>query len=66
MTPADAFTVAQAVGRSHDRLGKAEGCAFHVAAAELRSTDPDALARAIACERAQGRAASAERWFVGS
>ncbi|MBX3222179.1 MAG: FecR domain-containing protein [Labilithrix sp.] len=65
LTPADAFTVAQAVGRSHDRLGKAEGCAFHVAAAELRSTDPDALARAISCERAQGRPASAERWFVG-
>lgn len=65
LTPADAFTVAQAVGRSHDRLGKAEGCAFHVAAAELRSTDPDALARAIACERAQGRAASAARWLAG-
>ncbi|MBX3217940.1 MAG: hypothetical protein KF850_38395, partial [Labilithrix sp.] len=65
LTPADAFTVAQAVARSHDRLGTAEGCAFHVAAAELRSTDADALARAIACERAQGRATSADRWFVG-
>ena len=36
LTPADAFAVAQAVGRSYDRLGKPEGCAFHVAAAELR------------------------------
>jgi hypothetical protein len=61
----DAFTIAQAVGRSYDRLGKPEACAFHVAAAELRSTDPDALARVVACERAQGRAASAERWLSG-
>ncbi|MBN9165412.1 MAG: hypothetical protein J0I07_30900, partial [Myxococcales bacterium] len=65
LTPADAFAVAQAVGRSYDRLGKAEGCAFHVAAAELRGSDPDALARAITCERAQGRAGAAERWLAG-
>lgn len=65
LSSADAFTVAQTVGGSYDRLGKPEGCAFHVAAAELRPTDPDALARAISCERAQGRGRSAERWLVG-
>ncbi|MDF2698360.1 MAG: hypothetical protein K0S65_6744 [Labilithrix sp.] len=62
---ADAYTIAQTVGRSYDRLGKAEGCAFWVTAAELRPTDPDALAHAVTCERAQGRSAAAERWFVG-
>lgn len=61
----DAFTIAQAVGRSYDRLGRAEGCAFHVASAELRPADSDALARAISCERAQGRTVSADRWLVG-
>ncbi len=65
LTPADAYTVAQAVGRSYDRLGRPEGCSFHVAAASLRATDPEALSQAIACERGQGRAASAERWLVG-
>jgi hypothetical protein len=65
LTPSDAFTVAQAVGRSYDRLGKAEACAFHVAAAELRGSDAEAVARAVICERAQGRGASADRWLVG-
>ncbi len=65
LTAADAFVVAQQVARSYDRLGKPESCAFHVAAAELRSTDADAVARAISCERAQGRASSADRWLVG-
>jgi hypothetical protein len=62
----DAFALAQAVGRSYDRLGRPEACAFHAAAAELRPTDTDALARVVACERTQGRAASAERWLAGS
>jgi len=64
LTPADALTIAQAVGRSYDRLGKVEACAFHVAAAELRSTDPEAIARAVTCERAQGRGGSADRWLA--
>ncbi len=64
LTPAEAFTLAQAVGRSYDRLGRAEACAFHVAAAELRSSDAESVARAVACERAQGRARSAERWLA--
>ena len=65
LTPADAFAIAQAVGRSHDRFGRPEACVFHVAAAELRGSDPDALARAVACERAQGRTAAGERWLAG-
>ena len=64
LTPADAFTFAQAVARSYDRIGKPEACAFHVAAAELRSTDPEAVVRAVTCERAQGRGASADRWLA--
>jgi hypothetical protein len=65
LTPADAAALALAVGRSYERLDRPEGCAFFVTAAELRPTDPDALARAISCERAQGRAGSADRWLVG-
>ena len=64
LTPADAFTIAQTLGRSYDRLGKAEACAFHVAAAELRATDPQAVARAVMCERAQGRSGAADRWLA--
>jgi hypothetical protein len=65
LSPADAFTIAQTVGRSYDRLGRPEGCAFHIAAAELRPTDPNAVARAILCERAQGKPASAGPWLAG-
>src|SRR5262249_37285908 len=65
LTSDDAFTLVQAVGRSYERLGKPEACSFFVAAAELRSTDATALARAVACERAQGRAESADGWAVG-
>jgi ferric-dicitrate binding protein FerR (iron transport regulator) len=61
----DAFTFAQAIGRSHDRLGKTEACAFHIAAAEMKSTDAEAVARAVTCERAQGRGAAADRWLSG-
>src|SRR5205823_9259094 len=48
-----------------ERLGKPESCAFSVTAAELRPNDADAVARAISCERAQGRARSADRWLTG-
>lgn len=65
LTPSEAFAIAQEVGRSYDRLDKPEACAFHVAAAELRGESADARARAIACERAQGRGRSAERWSDG-
>lgn len=65
LSSSDAFIVAQSVARSYDRLGRPEACAFHVTAGELRPTDPDAVARAVSCERAQGRSQSAERWLSG-
>ncbi len=62
LTPADAFTLAGNVARAYERVGRPEACAFAVTAAELRPTDVDAVARAVSCERAHGRARSAERW----
>ncbi|MFO0736120.1 MAG: VIT domain-containing protein [Labilithrix sp.] len=61
----EAYNVAQNVARSFERLGRPEGCAFHVAAAEMKPTDAEALMWAISCERQEGRAASADRWLVG-
>jgi hypothetical protein len=61
----DAYIVAQSVARSFERMGRPEGCAFHVAAAEMKPTDPEALMWAISCERQEGRTASADRWLVG-
>lgn len=65
MSRDDAFVLASTVARSYERLGRGEACAFRVTAAELRGTDNDAMARAVACERGQGRAVSAERWLAG-
>ncbi len=64
MSRDDAFVLATTVGRSYERLGRSEACAFQVTAAELRPTDTDAMARAVSCERRQGRSASAERWLA--
>lgn len=66
LSDADAFALAQAIGRSYERLGKGEACAFYVAAAELRGDRADARARAVACERARSRHGAAERWLAGS
>ena len=63
MSRDDAFVLATTVARSYERLGRSEACAFHVTAAEIRPTDTDTMARAVACERRQGRAASADRWL---
>jgi hypothetical protein len=65
MSRDDAFVLATTIARSYDRLGRGEACAFQITAAELRPSDTDALARAVACERRQGRARSAERLFDG-
>ncbi|MBX3231045.1 MAG: FecR domain-containing protein [Labilithrix sp.] len=65
LSNADAYTMAQTVARSFERMGRPEGCAFHIAAAEMKPADPEALGWAISCERAEGRSASAERWLVG-
>ncbi|MDB4947225.1 MAG: hypothetical protein JWP97_6759 [Labilithrix sp.] len=63
MSRDEAFLVATTVGRSYERLGRTEACAFHVTAAELRPADVDVMARAVACERRAGRDRSAERWL---
>lgn len=60
----DAFVLATTVARGFERAGRPEACAFSVTAAEIRPTDNDAVARAIACERSQGRAKAAERWLA--
>jgi hypothetical protein len=64
MSRDEAFVLATTVARSYERLGHREACAFQVTAAELRPTDTDAMARAVACERRQGRSSSAERWLA--
>jgi hypothetical protein len=64
MSRDDAFLLATTVARSFDRLGRTEACAFHVTAAEIRPTDTDAMARAVSCERRQGRGTSADRWLA--
>ena len=64
MSRDDAFVLATTVARSYERLGRNEACAFQVTAAELRPTDTDAMARAVSCERRQGRLASADRWLA--
>ncbi|MBS2016916.1 MAG: FecR domain-containing protein [Deltaproteobacteria bacterium] len=63
MSREDAFVLASTVARSYDRAGKSEACAFFVTAAELKPTDVDAVARAVSCERRQGRAKAADRWM---
>ena len=59
----DAFLLAGNAARAYERVGLPEACAFHVTAAELRPSDAQAVARAVSCERAQGRAGSADRWM---
>lgn len=61
----EAFLLASNVSRAYERLGRPERCAFDVAAAELKSTDTDAVARAVSCERSMGRTKSADRWLGG-
>jgi hypothetical protein len=65
LSQSDAYSTAQTIARSFERMGRPEGCAFHIAAAELKPTDPEALMWAISCERQEGRSASADRWLVG-
>jgi len=63
--------VLEALAAAHERAGDAiPACAFRVAAAEVRSdasrvADPVAVGRAVACERAAGRGAAADRWLDG-
>lgn len=64
LSTSDAFTMAATIARAHERLGRPEACAFQIAAAEMKPTDTSAVARAVACERARGRTASADRWLA--
>ncbi len=59
----EAFVLATTIARSYERLGRYEACSFSVTAAEIRPTDTDAMARAVACERRLGRGKSADRWL---
>jgi hypothetical protein len=54
----------RAMATAYARAGKPEACSFWIAAGELAPTDVDAVARAAGCERALGRASSAERWLT--
>jgi hypothetical protein len=47
---------------AHERAGETRGaCALRIAVAEVRPNDVDAVASAVACERAAGREAAASR-----
>ena len=65
LSPNDAATLAATIAAAHERAGKPEACTFRVAAAELRPTDTDAVARVVSCERSRGRGAAADRWLAG-
>jgi hypothetical protein len=66
MPAADASVMASAIAQSFERAGDATACAFRIAAAELRPGDAETVARAIVCERGQGRAVAADRWLSGA
>ncbi len=72
--PTSKVPLLESLALAHERAGdKASGCAFRLAAADVRtgqlgarslaSNDVDRFARAVACERADGRSASADRWL---
>jgi hypothetical protein len=57
--------VASTLARAEERAGHAaSACALRVASAERKPADVDAVAAAVACERADGRGASEARWFA--
>jgi hypothetical protein len=67
MAPAAQVDVASSLARAEERAGRAtEGCALRVAAAEGKGSDAGLVASAIACERAQARTASADRWLASA
>ncbi len=65
MSAQDAFLWSSQVALAFERAGRSEACAFRVAAAESRHEDVDAVARAVHCERARGRAFAADVWLAG-
>src|SRR5262249_19844323 len=56
LSTSDAAALASAVALAHEREGSEGACAFRVAAAELRPSETDLVARAVVCERAIRRA----------
>jgi len=67
MSPAAQLDVASSLARAEDRAGRvAEACALRVAAAEGKGSDTAQVAAAMACERAQARTSSAERWLAAA
>ena len=63
----DAAQVLASLGLAHERANATtEACAFRVASAELRPSDVESVAAAVACERGLGRVASAERWLASA
>jgi Vault protein inter-alpha-trypsin domain/FecR protein len=70
-------SVIEGLALAHERAGdRFAACAFRIAAAEVRAdvpassasafgaADVDRFARAVACERADGRPAAADRWLA--
>ena len=66
-TGSDAAQVLASLGLAHERANATtEACAFRVASAELRPSDVESVAAAVACERGLGHVASAERWLASA
>ena len=74
--PTSKVETLEALALAHDRAGETvASCAFRIAAADARAdaigakaastVDATRLARAVACERTNGHAASADRWLAG-
>jgi hypothetical protein len=72
--PTSRVPVLESLALAHERAGdKSSGCAFRLAAADVRAaqlgaksvatSDVERFARAAVCERADGHGASAERWL---
>ena len=67
MAPAAQSDVASSLARAEDRAGRAaEACALRVAAAEGKGSETALVASAMACERAQARTSSADRWLASA
>jgi len=67
MAAAAQVDVASSLARAEERAGRAaEACSLRVAAAESKSGDAGLVASAMACERAQARPASADRWLASA
>jgi hypothetical protein len=62
---ADVAPLAARLARAFERAADPAACPLRVTVAEARHADADAVARAVACERARGAARAADRWLDG-